>query len=423
MTCCEEYAARQTGAGVSRRTLFKGLGVAALAAPLASPLLSARTAYAAGYTGDVLVVVSLRGGMDGLSLVAPVGDPDYARLRPSIGVPVSLGVPTGDTRFALHPGLAPLKPLWDRGLVGAVHAVGSPDGSRSHFKATEELERSAPGTSVRTGWLDRVLGTRATGTVFQSVQLGSGSPHQLLAGPSRDLAVRSLKDFSLSQSDWVGPRMTTALAALHQGVDSPAVPAARTTLDALAATAAVMKDAPTPQNGAVYPDSEIGRALADVARLVRAGGGLQTACLDLGDWDMHSGLGKAGTGWMASKAADLATSLAAFATDLGPAMDRVCLLTMSEFERRAAENGSGGVDRGYGNAVLLMGGGVVGGKVHGVWPGLTSAALDHGDLAGTTDYRSLLAELLVKRTGLVSTALPQVFPGFTPRPIGIARAL
>ena len=420
MTCCEQDAARQ---GLSRRTLLKGLGAAALAAPLASPLLSARTAYAAGYTGDVLVVLSLRGGMDGLSLVAPVGDPDYARLRPTIGVPVGSGLPTGDRRFALHPGLAPLKPLWDRGLVGAVHAVGSPDGSRSHFKATEELERSAPGTSVRTGWLDRVLGTRATGTVFQSVQLGSGSPHQLLAGPSRDLATRSLEDFTLWQADWVGPRMTTALAALHQGVDSPAVPAARTTLDALAATAAVVQAVPAPQNGAVYPDSEVGRALADVARLVRAGDGLQTACLDLGDWDMHSGLGKAGTGWMADKAADLASSLAAFATDLGPLLDRVCLMTMSEFGRRAAENGSGGVDHGYGNAVLLMGGGVVGGRVHGAWPGLTSAALDHGDLAGTTDYRSLLAELLVKRTGLASSSLAQVFPGFTPQPIGIARAL
>jgi len=423
MTCCDEYEAATQRRGLSRRTLFKGLGAAALAAPLASPLLSARTAYADGYTGDVLVVLSLRGGMDGLSLIAPVGDPDYARLRPSIGVPAATGIATGDRRFALHPGLAPLKPLWDRGLVGAVHAVGSPDGSRSHFKATEELERSAPGTSVRTGWLDRVLGTRATGTVFQSVQLGSGTPHQLLAGPSRDLATRSLKEFSLSQSDWVGPRMATALAALHTGVDSPAVPAARTTLDALTATAAVVKNAPLPQNGAVYPDSEVGRALADVARLIRAGDGLQTACLDLGDWDMHSGLGKAGTGWMADKAADLGKSLAAFATDLGPTLDRVCLMTMSEFGRRAAENGSGGVDHGYGNAVLLMGGGIVGGTVHGTWPGLSATALDHGDLAGTTDYRSLLGELLVKRTGLATSALPQIFPGFTPQTLGVARAL
>ena len=413
-------SARSSGArpaGISRRG-FLGLG----AATAATPLLSVRTAYAEGYSGDVLVVLSLRGGMDGLSLVAPVGDPDYARLRPTIAVPTASGLPTGDRRFALHPGLTALKPLWDAGRLGAVHAVGSPDGSRSHFQATEELERAAPGTSVRTGWLDRVLGSRPMGTVFQSVQLGSGSPQQLLAGPSRDLAARSLKGFSLSQSDWVGPRMGVAVAALHEGVDSPAVTAARTTLAALSATATVVAQAGAPQNGAVYPDTTLGRALADVARLVRVGAGLQTACVDLGDWDMHSGLGKAGTGWMADQSKELAGALAAFATDLGSQLDRVCLVTMSEFGRRAAENGSGGVDHGFGNAVLLMGGGIVGGQVHGRWPGLTAAALDHGDLAGTTDYRSVLAELLVKRTGLPTAALAQVFPGFTPQPLGVARA-
>ena len=415
-TCCDEYAT-----GVSRRGFLKGLGVAGAAA--AAPLVSLRTAYAEGYTGDVLVVVSLRGGMDGLSLVAPVGDPDYARLRPTIGVPAATGLPTGHRTFALHPGLAALKPLWDAGLVGAVHAVGSPDGSRSHFQATEELERSAPGTSLRTGWLDRVLGTRATGTLFQSVQLGSGSPKQLLAGPSRDLATRSLKDFTLSQSDWVGPRMATAVAALHQGVESPAVDSARTTLAALAATKTAVTAAGPPANGAVYPKGELGAALADVARLVRVGAGLQTACVDLGDWDMHSGLGKAGTGWMLEKATELGGALAAFAQDLGTLLGKVCLVTCSEFGRRAAENGSGGVDHGFGNAVLLMGGGIVGGTVHGRWPGLTASALDHGDLAGTTDYRSVLAELLVKRTGLSTSALPTVFPGFTPQPLTLARPL
>lgn len=244
---------------LSRRTLLKAVGAALVAAPF----VSARAAYADGYTGDVLVVLSLRGGMDGLSLVAPVGDPDYARLRPSIGVPARLGVPTGDRTFALHPGLAPLKPLWDAGRLGAVHAVGSPDGSRSHFQATEELERSAPGTSVRTGWLDRVLGTRSTGTVFGAVQLGSGSPSRMLSGPSPELATRSLSSFRLEQADWIGPRMVTALTALHEGVSSPAVPAARTTFAALAATDAVVRATPTPSGGAVYPDGDLGAALRD----------------------------------------------------------------------------------------------------------------------------------------------------------------
>ena len=413
---CEEYD--ETRRGLSRRGFLKATAIVASG-------LAMRTAYAAegaAYAGDVLVVLSLRGGMDGLSLIAPVGDPHYATLRPSIAIPATTGIPTGDRMFALHPGLKPLQPLWQSGKLGAVHAVGSPDGSRSHFQATEELERSAPGTSVRTGWLDRVLGVQGTGTTFSAVQLGSGSPHQLLAGPNPELAARSLKRFSLSQASWVGPRMATALSALHDGVDSPQVPAAKKTLQALATAERISKTDTTPRNGATYPTTTLGTALADVARLIRAGQGLQAACVDLGDWDMHNGLGKAGTGWMNDKATELAQALAAFAADLGTDLNRVTLITMSEFGRRAAENGSGGVDHGYGNAVLVMGGGINGGKVHGRWPGLAPTALDHGDLAGTTDYRTLIGEILTKRCELPTSQLGTVFPGHTQPYVGIARS-
>ena len=406
---------------LSRRGFLKGLGVAG-AATAASPLLSVQASYAEGYAGDVLVVLSLRGGMDGLSLVAPVGDPDYARLRPTLAVPASTGVPTGDRMFALNPGLAPLKPLWDSGLVGAVHAVDTLDESRSHFSAMEELERAAPGTSLRSGWLDRVLGTRATGTAFQAVQLGKGTAGTMFAGPSSELAATSLEGFTLAGGAIAGARMTRAMGLLQDGVASPAVQPARTTLGVLAAVDAVVDADPTPRNGAVYPDSDIGRGLADVARLVRAGRGLQAVAVDEGDWDMHTDIGTSGTGRFASRANDLARALVALSQDLGPLMSGVTVLTISEFGRRAAENGSGGADHGHGNAMLLMGGGIVGGKVHGRWPGLTAAALDHGDLAGTTDYRQVIGELLVRRTGLSATGLGQVFPGLTPAFLGLARA-
>ena len=397
------------GRAITRRRFLQG----AAAVAGAVPLVSSRLGYAADglTTGNVLVVLSLHGGFDGLSAVAPVGDPDYARLRPSIGIPESVGLPTGDRMFALHPALAPLLPYWQAGTFGAVHAVGTPDESRSHFQATEELERAAPGTSTRTGWLDRVVGAHATGAVFQTVQLGSGNPRPLLAGPNPELAVQSLKDFSVSQADWVGPRMITALRALNTGVDSPATGAAHGALEALAAVAAVTA-APVPEFP--YPDTPLGRALADTARLIRHGAGLQTVSLDSGDWDMHSGLGAAGTGWMAGNLTTVATALAAFAEDLGPLMSRVTVVTLSEFGRRVEENGSGGVDHGHGNAVLLLGGGVAGGRVHGRWPGLTEAALDHGDLAGTTDYRDVLGELLVRRCGVPQSTLADAFPGHTP---------
>jgi len=149
--------------------------------------------------------------------------------------------------------------------------------------------------------------------------------------------------------------------------------------------------------------------------------GLQAVAIDVGDWDMHSGLGNAGGGEFATKAGEVAAALAAFATDLGSTFDRVSVVTLSEFGRRVEENGSGGVDHGHGNAVLLAGGGLVGSRVHGTWPGLADAQLDDGDLAGTTDYRNVLAEFLVKRAGLTNSQLGSVFPGLTPQFVGAFR--
>lgn len=316
--------------------------------------------------------------------------------------------------FGLHPALAPLKPLWDSGLMAAVHAVGTPDGSRSHFTATAELERAAPGSSLRTGWLDRVLGAAGTGTVFQAVQLGSGTPGGSLSGPEPALAAERLKDFTLAGADWVGSRMATTLKAVHTGTSLTAATPALLTLAALDTTASIVAQDVTPANGTVYPaNNGLASALADAARLIRANVGLQALTLDMGDWDMHSGLGAAGTGWMADNLGDLATALAAFAKDLGPLMSRVTVVTISEFGRRVAENGSGGVDHGHGNVAMLLGGGLNGSQVHGVWPTLADAALDQGDLAGTTDYRNVLAECLVKRLGLSPTLLPTVFPGLS----------
>jgi uncharacterized protein (DUF1501 family) len=405
---------------VSRRCFLQGLGVVA-GATMAGPLLSVRASYAAApsYDGAVLVVLSLHGGFDGLSAIAPVGDPDYAAARPTIAVPVSRALATGDRRFGLHPALAPLKSLWDAGTMAAVHAVGTPDLSRSHFQATEELERAAPGTSLRTGWLDRVLGATGSGSPFQAVQLGDTASSPLLAGPEPVLAASSLKDFALDGSSWLGPRFANTLSLLHQNVSSPAVAPAQITLAALDATAALVKNDKTPLNGAVYPTGTLGDAMADVARLVRGATGLRAVSVDFGDWDMHSGLGTAGDGLMATHLGELAQALAAFAKDLGSLFDKVTVVTLSEFGRRVRENGSGGVDHGHGNALLVLGGGLRGGKVHGNWPGLAPAALDDGDLAGTTDYRDVLVELLVKRQHLSASAAAAVFPGLTPTPVGV----
>lgn len=408
------------GEGVTRRTVLRGAGLAGAVGltGLLAPGLSTQLAFAAEpQTGqDVLVVLSLRGGFDGLSAIAPIGDPGYAAARPTIAVPANRAIRLTET-FGLHPSLAPLKPFWDAGTFGAVHAVGHPDRSRSHFAAMEQLERAAPGTSLRTGWLDRVIGVAGNGSPLQAVTLGSGTSALALAGPAPDVAMRSLERFTLQAESAVDRERVTALRALHSGRPG-AAGVALTALD----RAAAVRDSTT--EGAGYPTSgegrELGSALRDLARIIKnPGSNLQAACVDHGDWDMHEGLGTVDSGRMTRRLAGLGKALAAFATDLGPDLSRVCVVTLSEFGRRVEQNGSAGTDHGGANAVLLLGGGVVGGKVHGDWPGLGPQALDRGDLAGRTDYRDVLGELLRTRCGV--TDLGTVFPGLRHTPLGVAR--
>ncbi len=424
---CPEGEEQSTG--LSRRTLLRrlatagALGAAMTVAEEFGP--SARYAFAApaSYTGDVLVVLSLRGGFDGLNAIVPIGDPGYATARPGIGIKAGALIPV-DGLFGLHPALQPLKSFWDAGTFGAVHAVGQPSPSRSHFSAMEELERAAPGSSLRTGWLDRAIGLRPTGSVFQAAQVGSTQVAPALAGPNPELSMRTIESFDIGGA-WDSAqrsRWKQALTSMYVGAPAAVAGPAATALGAAMTTSTIAAKPYVPANGATYPsDSNLATALRDVARLIKQKVGLQVACVDQGDWDMHAGMGTTDSGWLHDHLTELAQSMAAFATDLGSLMDGVTVVTLSEFGRRVAENGSGGVDHGHGNAVLMLGGGIDGGKVHGRWPGLDAAALMDGDLAGTTDYRLVLGEILTKRCGVGS--LTEVFPGLSGAPIGVVKAL
>jgi uncharacterized protein (DUF1501 family) len=397
------------------------VGAAGALAGLAGEGLSTRLAFAApAYTGDTLVVLSLRGGFDGLSVVVPAGDPDYYLARPGIGIPAAQLIGR-DGIFGLHPALAPLLPFWDGGSFAAVHGVGQTNPTRSHFAALEAMERAAPGTSLRTGWIDRMLGVRGTTSIFAGVAVGGSLAPQSMGGPAPELALGSVDGFELN-GESTGDPFATALRKLYAGAPATVAAPAAATLAALGTATALRKAGYRPADGAAYPDTELGKALTDVARLVKAKVGLQVATVDFGDWDMHEGLGKAEAGsWMHDHLGELALALAAFATDLGPAgMAGVTVLTLSEFGRRVGENGSGGVDHGHGNAMLMLGGGVAGGKVYGTWRGLAPGNLDDGDLPGTTDYRAVVGEVLQQRCGLGS--LGGVFPGVAPERLGIVRA-
>jgi uncharacterized protein (DUF1501 family) len=408
-------------ADLDRRSFLKRLLGATALTGLAAEGLSGQLAFAApGYTGDVLVVLSLRGGFDGLNAVVPTSDPRYRTLRPRVGIPQSTLVQL-DHDFGMHPAMRPLKPFWDAGTFGVVHAVGMGDPTRSHFQAMAEMERAAPGTSLRTGWIDRTLGLRGAGTILQGVQLGQNLASSSFVGPSPELALRSVDEFVMAAVHGADDRRRwrQALAAMNANAPTPMAQPASAALQAVEKVRALQVDGYQPVKAADYPKTDLGRALKDVARLVKADVGLQVACVDYGDWDMHARMGTVDAGWFYSHVSELARAMAAFGTDLGRRLNRVTLVTLSEFGRRVKENGSGGTDHGHGQAVLMLGGGVVGGRVHGRWPGLADADLVDGDLAGTTDYRALLAEVLEKRCG--TSEVSTVFPGLGPERLGVVR--
>lgn len=409
MNSCPECLA----ADISRRSLLVSLGVLGATAVGAG---TARVAWAEGsWQGDTLVVLSLRGGFDGLSAIAPVGDPHYADLRPNIAVPAAAALPL-DATFGLHPAMSALKAQWDLGRVAAVTATGLPNPNRSHFSAMDEVERAAPGSAVRTGWLDRMLSLHDPSGPFGAVQLGSTSMPMAFAGPHDELGMYRLADFGLDGASDAADRSrwTTALTSLHDRAGAALKTSAQTTLAALETAATLADYTPT----VAYPDTDLGRTLQDVAQLIKADVGARVITVDEGDWDMHADLGTVNGGWMSDKLTDLSGSLAAFLEDLGPAREQVTLITVSEFGRRAQENESGGVDHGWGNVMFVAGGNVNPG-IFGSWPGLSNADLDEGDLRATTDYRAVFADVLANRCGADESAIDAVFPGYSGGSLGV----
>lgn len=359
--------------------------------------------------GSVLVLLSLRGAADGLSLVVPHGDPAYYAARPRIGVPhASLLAP--DAMFGLHPALAPVLPMWQAGTLAAVHATGMPTPNRSHFAAMEAIEDAAPGSTARNGWLNRLLGELPGGSPLQGTALGNQVPTSLF-GTNPAFVVGRVDDAKVAGTEEDGRRLASLKHAWKgTGPMNRAVRDAIAGAETFGAARDTAAGTPTP----AYPGSSLGKALSGVSRIIRSGVGAEVITVDQGDWDMHTDLGTLEWGDMKRNAGDLASSIAAFFADLGPLADRVTLVTLSEFGRRVQENDNYGTDHGFGNVMFVAGAGVRGGRYYGTWPGLQDT-LD-GDLLVTTDYRSVLTEIVTRRFGVT---VGQVFPGFTPQAIGV----
>jgi uncharacterized protein (DUF1501 family) len=400
-------------AALSRRRFLVGAGAAALG----TGLVTARASFGAGPGSGTLVVMFLRGGVDGLSVIVPGDDPDLLAARPRIAVPSSVLLPL-DRGFGLHPSLAPLHELWKRGQLTAVPAVSTTDVSRSHFQAQDCLERGGSTTGTVEGWLDRVLDQLGPGTPFQAVASASTLP-RALAGDQASITLRRIDDFALAVGEDARARHAQALAGLYAGLEHPVAADVTTTLAGLDVSTAMTAAAYQP--GVAYPDGELAEGLAQLAHLVKADVGLRVACIDVGGWDHHSNLGTVDSGEMKSSLTMLGGALAAFAADLGPRFDEVTVVAMTEFGRRVAENANGGTDHGHGAAALLLGGGLAGGTIHGQWPGLSPVVLDHGDVPGANDYRDVLGEVVTRRLGLGADALAAVFPEHRMQPLGVTR--
>jgi uncharacterized protein (DUF1501 family) len=401
--------------GMSRRKFLARVGLGGAAA-LTAPLVTARASFGQPGATGTLVVVFLRGGMDGLSVVVPAADPYLAQARPRIAVPPATLLPL-DRDFGLHPALAPLHLLWGRRQLAVVHGVSTPDVSRSHFQAQDCLERGGSSTGTMEGWLDRVLDVMGAGTTFRSLTVGATTTRSL-AGDQPSLTLTSLDWFKLGGPEGeVAARTVEALSSLYTGLDHPLAGEVAATLDGLA-TAALLSAQGSPP-AATYPGGEFPERLAEVARLVKADVGLRVACVDVGGWDMHTNLGTVDGGAMKNELTRLGGSLAAFAQDLGDRLDQVTVVVVTEFGRRVAQNANAGTDHGHGAAVLLLGGGLAGGRVHGAWQDLHPDVLDRGDVPGWTDYRDVLGEVVTARLAIDAGALATVFPGHRAQPVGV----
>ena len=397
----------------SRRRFLAGTGVAVGAAALgvtAGPFGSAAVAQPAPPPRNPgagrLIVVFLRGGIDGMSVVVPAAESAYYAARPGIGVPESALFQLDD-RFGLHPALAPLNGLWEDGRLGIVHAVGNPARSRSHFEAMDLLEQaSVTRRGDASGWLARHLTSTSSsapyGGLFRGVAISANSPGSLRG--ANTLSIPSLATFGLGGASGATQSWAPTLRKMYTG-DLPVELRGTSTLDALTVVGAIPRPQGTPS------------AFSDAAALLDADIGVEVVTVDIGGWDTHNAMGTHTSGEMRDLLAGLGGQLAALQTDLDSrGLGDVTTIVMSEFGRRLLENASGGTDHGMGNVMLALGAGVAAG-VHGTWPGLAADQLDRGDLAIGTDARDVLWDVAA---GVLGNPNPSaIFAGHAHTPTGI----
>ena len=401
------------------RRFFLHKGALAVAGTAAIPSFLVRSVLAetSGAPTKRLVVIFQRGAADGLNVVVPYREKNYYAMRPTIAIPQNQVIDLDDF-FGLHPSLAAFKPLYGQGHLAIVHAAGSPDMSRSHFDAQDYMESGTPGVKgTEDGWLNRALQAedllhRCVGTcehtAFRALALGPEVP-LTLAGRIPAIALNNVNGFTVAGRGPAPSPAASAFQAMYADSGDHLLSAAGDeTFEAVKMLRAANPAQYQPANGANYPNGEFGNSMKQIAQLLKANLGVEAAFTDVTGWDTHHAQGGV-NGQLANRLSDFSAAIAAFWRDMGDDAENVTLVTMSEFGRTARENGTGGTDHGHANAMFVLGGDVKGGKIYGRWPGLQNEQLNQGrDLALTTDYRAVLAELLTHTLGAEN--LETVFP-------------
>lgn len=410
---------------VTRRLFLKSSGLA-LASFAAAPSFLARAAFAdkvaaAGKDRPIIIAIFQRGAADGVSMVVPFGDRAYTSARPQIAIPAPRNGNTDaaidlDGFFGLHPALDSFKPIYDAGQLAIVHAVGSPDSTRSHFDAQDYMESATPGRKATAdGWLNRYMkyNKEAKASPFRSVSMTATMPRSLM-GDAPAIAMTSLSDFGVRGGQGNATAASSFEALYAQNSGDLLQGTGKEAFDAVKMLKQANPQKYRPENGALYPRSPLGQSLFQIAQLIKSDVGLEVAFADCQGWDTHANQGTS-RGQLANRLQDFGQAIAALYRDLGDRMSNIVILTMTEFGRTIRQNGSGGTDHGHASALFALGGPIKGGKVYGKWPGLSTDELYEGrDLALTTDFRDVFAEVVSRY--MKASNLNGIFPGFTPNP-------
>jgi uncharacterized protein (DUF1501 family) len=402
---------------LTRRALFSKLAFAA------DPAVADDT--------HTLICVFLRGGADTLNLWVPYADDRYYRLRPSLAIKAPGGGADAaiklDDHYGMHPALRPLEPAFKEGRLGVVQSVGVDNTSGSHFECQDQMEHgdSMFGQPAGGGWLGRYQRLRSAGdqSPLSAVAIGKVLPEALRGAPAASV-LEHLDDIAIKSPAGDPKQIIQTLNALYAADATLLGERGRETINLFTRVSALQGSADAPENGADYPKDDFGGGLRELARLIKARLGLEVACIDLNGWDTHFVQGNS-TGLQASRIEALAKGIAAFEADLKAHRSRYTLMVTTEFGRRVYENASLGTDHGRGFAFMALGDKVKGGRILGTWPidadtGDTNLNIPGpGGILPETDYRDAFAEVLRGSIGLTDEVAAKLFPGFTPRRLGL----